>query len=375
MEPKNITLGMMLTCLLLNSACALSVGTAPGVYDLGELDPGTNVAFRFYLITNANNDLILSMSYIPVHQDMYSGSGLTRYKFIPAEASQEDITSWVEIARNPVLLSPDKTMVVHMPNGGVVRANEEADIILHIPKDADPGYHAGSISLSPKVAATGRGTGVMTIAVTRFIFVFRISGDARRDGNVMAIMGERLEEKKAKVDVLFKNTGTCTITAQVTELKLYDKFGKQVANLKSGINPVKPGDIIALSSYWTGDIEPGTYRAEARVDYITDYATGEDKIEIATTIKVKPKPKPPTIEEISICDYLPSIILLLIIAAMIIYWLDWKSKDLALLIVAGLLVISIAVFALTCLLYIAIPWLDVLFLIIIVALIIYWRLS
>lgn len=375
MKLGNMILGLMLLYLLLDSVSALSVGTAPGVYDLGELDPGTNVAFRFYLITNANNDMLISLSYIPVHQDMYYRGESTRYKFIPDEASQEDISSWVEIVRNPLLLSPARTMVVYLPRGGAVKANEEADIILHIPEDADPGYHAGSISLSPKVAARGRGTGVMTIAVTRFVFVFRISGDAKRNGEIMAIMGDRIEEKKAKIDVLFKNTGTCTMSAQVTELKLYDKFGEEVANLKSGIDIVRSGSIKALTAYWTGDnVEPGTYRAEAKVDYITGYTTMEDKIEIPTTIKVKPAPKPPVIGKISICEYIPPILLLLIIIGMIVYWLDWKSKGIALLIVAGLLLIAVALFVFTCLIPIF-SWLDLLFLIIILALIIYWRLS
>ncbi|RLI89752.1 MAG: hypothetical protein DRO62_00955 [Candidatus Altiarchaeales archaeon] len=373
MKPRDIVLGLMLLYLLLNSVSALSVGTAPGVYDLGELDPGTNVAFRFYLITNARNDMLVSLSYLPVHQDMYYRTETTRYNFIADEASQEDISSWVEIVRNPLLLSPARTKVVYLPGGGVVKANEEADIILHIPENADPGYHAGSISLSPKLAVRGRGTGVMTIAVTRFIFVFRVSGDAKRKGEIMAIMGDRVGEKKAKIDVLFKNTGTCTLSARVSELKLYDKFGNNVANLKSGIALARPDSIKALTAYWVGDnVKPGTYRAEARVDYITGYSTMEERIEIPTTIKVKPTPGLPAIEKISTCKDLPFMILLLIIIGLIIYWLDWKYREIALLIVVGLLLISIALFVFNCLVVIEFSWLDLLFAIIILALIIYW---
>ncbi|RLI91814.1 MAG: hypothetical protein DRO89_03230 [Candidatus Altiarchaeales archaeon] len=372
MKPRNIVFEFMLLYLLLNSVSALSVGTAPGVYDLGELDPGTDVAFRFYLITNAKNDMLVSLSYLPVHQDMYYRTETTRYKFIPDEASQEDISSWVEIVRNPLLLSPARTKVVYLPGGGVVKANEEADIILHIPEDADPGYHAGSISLSPKLAARGRGTGVMTIAVTRFIFVFRVSGDAKRKGEIMAIMGDRVGERKAKIDVLFKNTGTCTLSARVSELKLYDKLGNNVATLKSGIALVRPDRIQALTTYWVGDdVKPGTYRAEARVDYITGHSTMEERIEIPTTIKVKPSPGLPAIEK-NFCEDLPFIILLLIIIGLIIYWLDWRYREIALLVFAGILLVSIALFVFNCLVVIEFPWLNLLFAIIIIALIIYW---
>jgi len=373
MKPRNMVFGLMLLYLLPNTVLALSVGTAPGLYDLGELDAGTNVAFRFYLITNARNDMLVSLSYIPVHQDMYYKTETTRYKFIADEASQEDITSWVEIARNPLLLSPARVKIVNLPGGGVVKANEEADIILHIPEDADPGYHAGSISLSPKLATRGSGTGVMTIAVTRFIFVFRVSGDAKRDGEIMSIIGDRVGERKAKIDVLFRNTGTCTLSAKVTELNLYDKFGKRVASLNSGINLVKPDKIQALTAYWVGNnVKPGAYRAEARVDYITGYATMEERIEIPTTIRVKPVPKP-KIEEFPTCADFPFIIMALIIISLAIYWVwDWRYREIALLIVAGLLLVSVALFVFNCLVVIEFSWLNSFFVIIIIALIIYW---
>jgi hypothetical protein len=376
MKPRNIIVGFMFLYLLLNSVSAVSVGTAPGVYDLGELDPGTSVAFRFYLITNSKNDMLVSLSYIPVHHDMYYRSESTRYKFLSKEASQEDITSWVEIVRNPLLLSPARLKVVNLPGGGAVKANEEADIILHIPEDADPGYHAGAISLSPSIAAGGAGTGVMTIAVTRFIFVFRVSGDAKREGQIMAIMGDRVDERKARIDVLFKNTGTCSMSATVSELKLYDKFGKEVANLKSGIGLVKPDKIKALSAYWVGDnVRPGTYRAEARVDYITGYSTMEERIEIPTTIKVRPSPLP-KIEEFPTCADFPYVIAALLIISLVIYWIwDWRYREIILLISVGLLLIASALYVFTCLITLEVSWLNILFLIIILALIIYWRRS
>ncbi|MBN2013673.1 MAG: hypothetical protein JW778_00685 [Candidatus Altiarchaeota archaeon] len=378
MKPKNIIHELAIIYLLINSVSAVSVGTAPGVYDLGELDAGTNVAFRFYLMTNAQNDMLVTLSYIPVHQDMYYQAVTSGYRFIPKEASQEDITSWVEIPRNPLLLSPERVQVVYLQGGGVVRANEEADIVLHIPENADPGYHAGSISLSPQVASGGRGTGVMTIAVTRFIFVFRIAGEAKRDGEIMTILGERLEEKKAKIDVLFKNTGTCTLSARVTELKLYDKFGEHVATLQSGIKIVRPAIIESLTAYWQGEaVKPGTYRVEAKVDYITGYKTAEATVEIPTTIKVKPKKPTIPLPEVSVCGYLPYLLMVLIIAALLIYWLDWRRKETALLIIAALFLIAIAFYVLTCVISLSLgfSWLDILLVIIIIALIIYWRLS
>ncbi|RLI94320.1 MAG: hypothetical protein DRO94_03175 [Candidatus Altiarchaeales archaeon] len=306
-----------------NIAGAISIGTAPGVYDLGELKPGSDVAFRFYLMTNAKSDVLVGLSYTPVHRDMYYRNQTGRYTFIPSEASEEDISSWVEIPRNPLLLSPGRTKIVYLARGGVVKANEEADIILHIPEDAEPGYHAGSISLSPRIGTVAtRGTGIATIAVTRFVFVFRITGEAKRDGEIMSIIGDRISKDKAKIDVLFKNTGTCTISAYVSELKLYDKFGNLTAKLKSGIQYIKPGQIKPLTAYWVGDVIPGTYRAEARVDYITGEAVFEDRVEIPVIIKVRPKP----MVEIPKKWRIPWLYILLIII-MIILFIYWLKSD------------------------------------------------
>lgn len=372
---KQNTIKAIIIYLLIAEVAAVSVGTAPGVYDLGELDPGQNVAFRFYLITNSKNDMLVTLGYVPPHQDIFKKRETSRYMFIPEEASQEDISSWIEIPRNPLLLSPARTKVVYLSGGGVVKANEEADIILRIPENADPGYHVGSIGISPKLVTQGRGTGVTTIAVTRFVFFFRVSGKAERKGEVTTIIGDRIAENEAKIDVLFKNTGTCTLSAYVSELKLYDKFGEHVATLKSGMSLVRPNMIAPLSTFWVGDkVKPGTYRAEVKVDYITSYVTAEGTVEIPTTIK---KPITPTKKEagISLCNIMPQLLVALIILALLIYWLDWRHKEAAFIILGAIFLIALIIFLLTCVFAVAFSWLDVVFLIIIIALIIYWRLS
>jgi hypothetical protein len=375
MKPKNTIIGILLVYLLVSNVSAVSVGTAPGVYDLGELKPGSNVAFRFYLMTNSANDMLVSLGYAPVHQEMYSRMQTTIYRFIPAEASEEDISSWVEIPRNPLLLSPARSKVVYLSGGGVVNANEEADIILHIPENADPGYHAGSIALNPQVVARGAGTGVLTIAVTRFVFVFRVAGDAKRRGEVTAMIGDRTDEQEAKVDVLFKNTGTCTISARVIELKLFNKFGEQVATLSSGMSIIRPNMIEPMTCGWFGEsVKPGTYRAEVKVDYVTGNATAEGTVELPATIKVRRQAPSQQALDLSLCSLLPQLMVVIVILALLVYWLDW-NRDLALLILGALLVAAILLFVLTCVLGVGFSAFDALFVLIIIVLIIYWRLS
>jgi hypothetical protein len=319
--------------------------------------------------------MLLGLGYAPVHQEMYTRVSTSPYHFIPAEASEEDISSWVEIPRNPLLLSPARSKVVYLSGGGVVNANEEADIILHIPENADPGYHAGSIALNPQVAANGRGTGIITVAVTRFVFVFKVTGDARRRGEVTAMIGDRTGEKEARVDVLFKNTGTCTFGARVVELKLFNNFGEHVETLTSGVSVIKPNMIMPLSCGWFGDsVKPGTYRAEVIVNYVTANATAEGTIEIPATIKVGRQTPSQQAVDLSLCTLLPQLMVVLVILALLVYWLDW-NRDLALMVIGALLLLAVLLFVLSCVLGVVFSVVDALFVLIIVVLIIYWRLS
>ncbi len=317
MYPKFIAPFCML--LLISGASAISVGTAPGLYDLGELKPGRDYAFSFYLTTNSKSDLLVSLGYIRVHSDIYNRNHTGRYTFLPAEASQEEISSWVEIPKNTLLLSPSNVKIVNLETGGVVKAYGEANIILHVPEDAEPGFHAGAINLGPQIPSKAvRGTGVATFGITRFIFVFRVVGNAIRKGEIMTLVGSRVGGKKAKIDVLFRNSGTCTMEAWVDYLRLYDKFGNLTATLTSGRQKVKPGKVVALQAYWSGnDVKPGDYRAEARVNYLTGHATFEEKVSIPTSITIEREPG--VVTNVGEFPWL-NIILIIMIILLVLYW-------------------------------------------------------
>lgn len=324
-KDNQLRLLMMLLTLattIPQTATAVSVGTAPGVLDLGEVRPGKDYSFYFYLTTNAKTDVLVGLSYIPVHADIYTKNTTGRYTFIPAEASQENIERWVEIPTKSMLLSPNKVKVVNLEGGGVVKAHGTVNVILHVPQNAEPGYHAGAITISPTIPTTGSsGTGVVTFGVTRFIFVFRVTGTAVRKGEIMTLIGQRVDERRAKVNVVFKNTGTCTIQASVGYVKLYDKFGNLTAELRPlNTEYVKPGEIATLTADWYGDVKPGTYRAQARVDYLTGYATFEDRVDIPAKITVEKREQPSVMSEGF--PWLTILLILIIIALAYYYFKD-----------------------------------------------------
>jgi hypothetical protein len=258
---------------------AFSIGTAPGVQYVGDFKAGESAYVKFYLMTNANSDVLVQMSYTKPHIEAYYPGG---FRFVSAEqTSQEDISGWIKFQQNPVLVSPRKSFLVTFENGETIRANAEAVYKLTIPSNAEPGYHIGSISLSPKVASGGAGAGVSTIGVTRYLFVFKVRGVAERKGEVVNIYADRIDKKKARIDVIYKNTGQNTVSVWVDRLNIYDEYGGLNASLNSGMVYVAPGEMKIIPVYWTADSVPsGQFRAEAKVNYITGYAAKSVSIDI-----------------------------------------------------------------------------------------------
>ena len=354
---------LAISLFLTQKALAVSVGTAPGVLDLGEVEPGKTVYFKFYLTTNAKNDMLVYLSYMPPHRVLWERNQTGRYTFLPLESSEEDISDWVEIVTNPVFLSPMNVRLVYLPTGGVVRANAEVTVKLRIPKDADPCYHAGSINLSPRLPAGGRGAGITTIGVTRFIFVFKVKGNAKREGKIIDILADREAWNKARIDVLFKNTGTCTLSPYISSLKLFDSYGNLSTTLSSGRTLVKPGEIVILSAYWTkSNLPSGKFTAEAKVSYLTGDDVLIKEVEIPAIITPKPK--------VVKCEF-PTLIFLLVLAAFILtlflrfrYWI-------LVLTALGITMLAIALNYFLCLGLIN-EWTIVLIVIISAFLIYYW---
>lgn len=323
MDNKGIATILCILLLSLTAAVSgISVGTAPGVYDMGEVKPGRDTAFKFYLTTNAKSDVLVSMSYIKIHADIYNSNHTGRFTFLPMEASQENIESWVEIPRRTLLLTPENVKIINLEGGGALKAYGTVDVVVHVPGDAEPGFHAGAITLSPQVAtSSGGGTGVVTFGVTRFIFVFRVAGNAVRKGDIMTAYASRLSDKRVKINVLFKNTGTCSMDAWIESLKLYDKFG----NLTTELRPtdrklVTPGKTVELGAYWDGNVKSGSYRAEIKVNYLTGYATLEERIDIPVAIKVDKKEIVPVEVE-----GLPWMTILLVVIIIILIWYYLKG--------------------------------------------------
>ncbi len=269
-----------------STAYAIGIGTIPGVLDLGEVRRGQEIVGTFYITSTLEEPMKIRLTYMDPHYTIYTKEktrAKNGYNFVPSEASEESIEGWIEFPKNEILINPKEIKTIKTPQG-TVRYNTAFKFILRIPEDAEPGYHAGSINIIPVLEKeSARGTSISTLGLTRPYLVFKVSGNAIRKGRIISIEARRLDDKRVRVDVLFKNEGTVTITAKLNELVIYDDFGYKTGNIAMRTSQkIKPGEVGILSAYWIDNkgIESGSYKADVVVDYITD------KVEYTGYLKV-----------------------------------------------------------------------------------------
>ncbi|MFB6075517.1 MAG: hypothetical protein ABEK17_00065 [Candidatus Aenigmatarchaeota archaeon] len=278
-----------------SSAKAVSIGTAPGVMNIGELERGKEFSIDFYLLTNSGSPILASLKYNEAKRNLYEENHTGKYTFIPSQASEEDTSEWVNFLRKELVVDPDKSTVIRYP-GGVVNADQTATFKIDVPSDAEPGYHAFEVNVNPKMSGTGEGTGVSTIGVTRPVFIFRVPGNVERSGVIEGLAATR-ESGKARIDVLFRNTGTVTVDARVSSLKVYNATGYYQETLKGGYVKVPPKKTKILKVYWADENrdEEKKRKVEATVDFTTGMASKEGMVNIpketAETRAKTPEPR------------------------------------------------------------------------------------
>ncbi len=316
----------VIALFLIGHVYAIGIGTIPGVLDLGEVKRGQTVVGEFYITSTVTKPMRINLNYLPVHSSIYKKEKVRSkdgYEFKPAEASEEDISEWVSLPQSSFLISPENKKIITLPDGSSVAYNQKFLVKIKIPDDAEPGYHAGSVNIA--VVANEReseGASIATVGVTRPVFVFRVSGNAYRDGKIVGVEAKRLDDKTVRVDVLFKNTGTVTYTAVFENLEVYDDFGYKTGNIAVRTNKkVRPGEIVVLSAYWRSKekIESGSYGVDATVSFGSGKADYTGHIKVLDEIYV---PKEGMVLKEEGGFHIPwwYLLILLGLVALYIYW-------------------------------------------------------
>lgn len=293
MEQRKL-LTVLLALIAFTGFSSAYVGTAPGVIDLGTLEPGKTYEGYFYVLTDRNRPFTVKPAFTPAHSSILTEGDKRHYNFKPDEASDQNINSWVSFEQDTYTVDPSNIIIIELSNGAVARANKKIPFQITVPRKprAEPGYHAGAINLNPQFSASGPGTAsVSTIALTQPIFVFRVPGKAIRDLKILGVNGIRTQDDKVRFDFLMKNNGTVTTQIQRSETTIYNQVGNETGELVTGGYRLKPGETKIVKTYWASqDIQPGEYRVEGQMNYVTGQAYVDDTINISEMFEIQSPP-------------------------------------------------------------------------------------
>lgn len=294
----------------------LTVGVSPPILDLGEVEPGTSKIARFYVVTSSEEKFFVYMK--PTKGDI-STFMTSKYKDFVSNYSEEDISSWIKFLNNPVeLKEPEERQITKA--GVPIAGAREVIFILKVPDDAEPGYHWSTISLDP-TTHQGAPSMIAIKAVVPLKLIFKVSGNAIREGKILEISSGNYVHGELLVNVYFQNTGTITLGAGPGSVEIFDERGS-LGSVTTNFNYVKPGETIKFFGSWLPkDIEYGKYNATAKIGYVTGSATKK------SVIDVYERPTPPVGKVIEEEFVFPSWAIVLIFIVVVIIALIYYYKS------------------------------------------------
>jgi hypothetical protein len=289
---RKLLLLLMVLAMAVNVS-GVYIGTAPGVQDLGEVERGETYSVTFYTTASGfDSDIQVEPELSRPNSDFFSQGG-DSYEFEPEEASEEDITPWINFRQDSFTVNEESRTV--QVGGSRAEVNGEVNFFLDIPRDAEPGYHAARIDLNPDLDNQGNSQQVSTLSLSQFYLVFRVPGDAERDISVMNVEGLRSGDSEVQLNLNVRNTGTVTTQIRPNDgddaLNLLNpSTGEQIDEVVTGSEYIEPGETKEITTYWNTnqEIEAGSYRVRGSVDYITGNAIFDDSFDVTSFIQIEP---------------------------------------------------------------------------------------
>ncbi len=267
---------------------ALSVGVAPPVLDAGDMLPGESKAMEFFIMSDHDRDLLVSLDAKTAPRNFFNpDKGRFRYDFDAMKASEEDASGWLTIMKDSLLVPPERELK-YLEGGGVAYANRKAEIIISVPEDAEPGYHAAFVSPYPRVSDAGGGTALGIISVVELGVVFNVLGNAERDAEPVGVSFRKDSPERGTLTVLVKNRGTVTLSAMAPYIRVYDDENQTVAELRTNARPIEPGSVGRLEAGLDASGLEGEYSVRADVEWVTGQGSAEGAIDIGDYVPPRP---------------------------------------------------------------------------------------
>jgi hypothetical protein len=279
--------------LLLMAPAAGYIGTAPGVQYLGELERGQTYEPYFYVESDRSSSFLVQPTFDRPHSTLVEqGLGRSSMPFDAGRYSAEDMSSWLSFSQDTYQVNPDEERSIQLEGGGSAVVDQRIGFSVSVPEDAEPGYHARTVELNPQLTASGSGTAsVSTVALTEFMFYFRVPGEAERDLKILGVNGIRSGDDQVRVDFLVRNNGTVTTDIESMTSTIYDQVGNRTGEVTVGAGRLAPGETRIAQTYWSSqDVEAGTYRVEGDLGYLTGNAYIDSTINVSDVIQVEQAP-------------------------------------------------------------------------------------
>ncbi|MGC8812218.1 MAG: hypothetical protein ACP5O8_01365 [Candidatus Aenigmatarchaeota archaeon] len=281
----------LLFLLLLAQACAkdFSVGVSPSLIDLGEIQQDSSKPLSFFILSPSDEPVIV---YLEAAQPLIDFFSRPNYKDYVFNYSEEQTSSWVQTFSNPVELKPTGELQTY---GGNIKGWREVNLLLNVPKDAEPGYHLVEIIPKPSLPRSSLGqVGVQIATITPIIILFKTPGDAIRQGKILDVTTGSYTGNGLQLLIHFLNTGTVTVSARAEEIKIFDSEGKLVKTLTSSQEKVKPNEKKALTAFLSLDgIKEGEYKVYTKVNFVSGTVEKNSTIKILPALALAPQPSKP----------------------------------------------------------------------------------
>jgi hypothetical protein len=301
---------LFLTCFAFISSAEdrLFVGVSPSIIDLGEIERGTTNLVKFYIVTISEDPILVSLEPENGRLDFFDNN----YVNSILNFSEEDTASWVKFLSNPVELKPQNETL--STNYESIKGWREVDFLLEVPRNAEAGYHLIKVKPTPiETSVTKEAVGANVIAITSINVIFKIPGDAKREGMILDSTPGKYGQNNLEINTYFQNTGTTTITAKAIQ-RVYDKDRNFITEISSPKLFVKPSEVKTLNSFLPlTNLSFGDYQVLTTVSYTTDSAYKNSTISISSEALLV-RPKEDSLSWIFI-------IIIIIIAIMIYRWI------------------------------------------------------
>ncbi len=282
---KKILLLILVLFAVQNVAALSSIGTAPGYRDLGTIDRGESRQVTFYIVSDATQTFEVQANYRePLFSRVFSDGSQ-----IKSEYSRQPIQDWIGFDQSSYVVDPNDTTTRTLESRAPVSSQGSVTFTINVPQNAEPGYRAGGVGLSPTSLESEGAFGSKNIVIARPTFSFRVPGDVQRDIDLVDLRGVRIDDNAAQIVAEFRNTGTVTTLMDGGSIPILNEANQQVGSVNIGQEAIKPGEYAQTQATWRGeDVDGGEYHLEGTVNYMTGNAyVGEQAASFVLTDQIQ----------------------------------------------------------------------------------------